>query len=208
MLVPRMNFLGHAHAARWRDRDPRFVLGAMLPDLASMAGVRRLGAQDDVIATGIAFHHRTDAAFHGCPTFERLTHDGSRALQAAGMSRGPALAASHLAIELLLDGGLADDAPLVADYTAALQSELVLDDPAHTIALRRLCTRLHEAGAPRWYGEIDEMVPRLERILSRHRRLALVPDDRGPLHAWVVDVHPQVARATGDMLDELRARLA
>jgi hypothetical protein len=203
-----MNFLGHALAARWCDRDPRFVLGAMLPDLASMAGVRRLVPRDDVIATGVAFHHRTDAAFHGCPTFERMTHDGSRALQDAGIARGPAMAASHLAIELLLDGSLADDAPLVADYTAALRSELVLDDAAHTVTLGRLCARLHDAGAPRWYGVLDEMVPRLERILSRHRRLALVPDDREPLHAWLVDVHPQVVQVAGDLLDELRARLA
>lgn len=202
-----VNFLGHAHAARWQDRDPRFVLGAMLPDLANMAGVRRPVPKDAVVATGVAFHHRTDAAFHGCPTFERLSHAGSRALQDAGMSRGPALAASHIAIELLLDASLADDAKLVADYTAALRSELVLDEPGPTIALARVCTRLHEAGAPRWYGVLDEMVPRLERILSRHRRLALVPDDHGPLRAWLAEVQPQVAAAGDRMLDELRARL-
>jgi len=202
-----VNFLGHAHAARWHDRDPRFVLGAMLPDLASMAGVRRPVPSDAVIATGIAFHHRTDAAFHGCATFERLSHAGSRALQDLGMSRGPALAASHIAIELLLDASLADDAPLVVDYTAALRSELVLEDPAHTIALAHLCTRLHDAGAPRWYGVLDEMVPRLERILSRHPRLALTPGDHGPLRTWLAEVQPQVAAAGDDMLDELRARL-
>jgi hypothetical protein len=202
-----VNFLGHAHAARWHDRDPRFVLGAMLPDLATMAGVRRPAPTDARIAEGIAFHHRTDAAFHGCPTFERLTHDGTRALRAAGVSRGASLAASHIAIELLLDATLADDAPLVDDYTAALRTELVLDDPAQSLALARLCTRLHDAGAPSWYGVLDQMVPRLERILSRHPRLTVVPSDREPLHAWIVEVQPQVTAASDDMLDELRARL-
>lgn len=70
-----------------------------------------------------------------------------------------AIAASHIAIELLLDGALADDTKLVAGYTAALGSELVLDDPAQTIALARLCARLHDAGAPHWYGVLEEMVP-------------------------------------------------
>jgi hypothetical protein len=202
-----VNFLGHAHAARWQDRDPRFVLGAMLPDLATMAGVRRPLAQDAVVAAGVAFHHRTDAAFHGCPTFERLTHAGTRALRGGGMARGPALAASHIAIELLLDASLAEDAPLVADYTAALRSDLVLDDEAHTLALSRVCARLHDAGAPRWYGVLDEMVPRLERILARHPRLALTPSDRAPLRAWLDDVHPQVAEGSDRMLDELRERI-
>lgn len=202
-----MNFLGHACAATWHDRDPRFVLGAMLPDLATMAGVRRPVAQDAVIAAGVAFHHRTDAAFHGSPTFERLTHAGSRALQDAGIARGPALAASHIAIELFLDASLAVDAALVADYAAALRSELVLGDEAHTLALAKLRLRLHDAGAPHWYAELDEMVPRLERILSRHPRLALTPADRAPLHAWVVEVQPQVAAGSDRMLDELRARL-
>lgn len=203
-----MNFLGHARAATWHDRDPRFVLGAMLPDLATMAGVRRPVARDEVIAAGVAFHHRTDAAFHASPTFERLTHDGVRALRGAGIARGPALAASHIAIELLLDASLAEDAVLVADYAAALRSELVLGDETQTVALSRVCARLHDAGAPRWYGEIDEMVPRLERILSRHPRLALTASDRGPLRAWVVDVQPQVAEGSERMLDELRARLS
>lgn len=202
-----MNFLGHAYAARWHDCDPRFVLGAMLPDLATMAGVRRPVAHDPVITAGIAFHHRTDAAFHDSPTFERLTHAGSRALQDAGIARGPALAASHIAIELLLDASLAEDAPLVADYAAALRSDLVLGDDAHTSALAKVCARLNDAGAPRWYGELDEMVPRLERILSPHPRLALVASDRAPLRAWVIEVQPQVAEGSDRMIDELRARL-
>lgn len=206
MLCP-LNFLGHAAAARWCDRDPRFVLGAMLPDLASMAGVRRLVPRDAVAAAGVAFHHRTDAAFHGCPTFETLSHGGSRALQEAGLSRGPALAASHIAIELLLDASLAEDTPLVDDYAAALRIELELDEPDHTAALARLCTRLGEAGAPHWYGVLDEMVPRLVRILSRHRRLALLPDDYPPLRAWLSEVQPQVVSGADRMLDELRSRL-
>jgi hypothetical protein len=35
-----MNFFGHAKVALWRGDAAGFVLGAMLPDFASMAGTR------------------------------------------------------------------------------------------------------------------------------------------------------------------------
>ena len=110
------------------------------------------------------------------------------------------LALAHRLAQLIDQG-------LVADYTAALRSDLVLGDEAHTLALSRVCARLHDAGAPRWYGVLDEMVPRLERILARHPRLALTPSDRAPLRAWLDDVHPQVAEGSDRMLDELRERI-
>ncbi|MBC8068509.1 MAG: hypothetical protein IAG13_09260, partial [Deltaproteobacteria bacterium] len=121
-----MNFLGHAAAARWHSSDPRFVLGAMLPDFAHMAGIRGVRPRDDVTAAGVAFHHRTDAAWHGCASFHVLSHAGTERLQGDGVGRGPALALGHVAIELLLDGVLADDRELTDDYAAALQVELEL----------------------------------------------------------------------------------
>jgi hypothetical protein len=35
-----MNYLGHAYLAELEDRDPVFILGAMLPDLVNLAQVR------------------------------------------------------------------------------------------------------------------------------------------------------------------------
>ena len=37
-----MNYLGHAAVATWRTSDRAFVLGAMLPDFATMIGARSL----------------------------------------------------------------------------------------------------------------------------------------------------------------------
>ncbi|HWB74554.1 MAG TPA: hypothetical protein VG755_06355 [Nannocystaceae bacterium] len=200
-----MNFLGHAAAARWQNGDARFVLGAMLPDFAHMAGVRRVVPRDAITAAGVAFHHRTDEAFHGCPSFHRLCHDGCETLQREGVGRGPSLAVSHLAIELLLDGVLASDDALVDDYRAALRVDVELEE--HGAMITRVRERLHDAGAPSWYAELDELAPRLERILARHPRLALAERDRPPLRAWLDDAHVAVIAAAAPMLDELRARL-
>jgi hypothetical protein len=202
-----MNFLGHAAAARWYSGEPRFVLGAMLPDFAHMAGIRAVRPGDAVTAAGVAFHHRTDAAFHGCASFHALCHAGTTRLRADGVARGPALALGHVAIELLLDGVLADDRELVADYRAALVVELELD-PSHAPGIDRVRTRLAEAGAPRWYLDLDELVPRLERILAGHARLALAASDRAPLHAWLLDARPSVLAQAPTLLAELRARIA
>jgi hypothetical protein len=197
-----MNFLGHAAAARWHSDDPRFVLGAMLPDFAHMAGLRGVRPEGEQVLAGIAFHHRTDAAWHGCPGFHALSHAGTERLQAEGVGRGPAMALGHVAIELLLDGVLADDRELTDDYAAALRVELALDD-----ALQRVRVRLAEAGAPRWYLDLDALAPRLERILASHPRLALAPGDREPLRGWLVDARVQVSADAPQLLAELRERL-
>lgn len=202
-----MNFLGHAAAARWTSSDARFVLGAMLPDFAHMAGLRRVVPRDVIAAAGVAFHHRTDDAFHGCPSFHRLCHDGCETLQREGVGRGPSLAVSHLAIELLLDGVLATDDALVGDYQSALRVELELEDEAHGQVIARVRERLDDAGAPSWYAELDELAPRLERILARHPRLALAERDRAPLRAWLDEAHARVIDASTTMLEELRERL-
>ncbi len=203
-----MNFLGHAAAARWTSDDPRFVLGAMLPDFAHMGGVRRIAPIDEVAIAGVAFHHRTDEAFHGAPSFVRLTHEGTDALQAAGVGRGPALALGHLAIELLLDAVLAEDDALVAAYQRALAVELELAEPEHHRIITGVRARLAEAGAPRWYAELDELAPRLERILARRPRLALAPSDRAPLRRWLDDAHAAVERSASALMAELDVRLA
>jgi len=203
-----MNFLGHAAAARWTTDDPRFVLGAMLPDFAHMGGVRRIAPRDAIASAGVAFHHKTDEAFHGCPSFVRLTHDGTEALRTTGVGRGPALALGHLAIELLLDAVLAEDDALVVDYQRALAVQLELGDAEHERIITGVCTRLTEAGAPRWYAELDELAPRLERILARHPRLALAPSDRAPLRSWLGDARTAVERAASTMMAELNVRLA
>ena len=70
-----MNFFGHAVVATWHATEPRFVLGAMLPDFAAMIRARPPAARDPELARGIALHHATDEVFHDAPTFRELGYD-------------------------------------------------------------------------------------------------------------------------------------
>src|SRR5690606_17656531 len=76
-----VNVLGHTYVARAvGNASPEHVLGAVLPDLAPMAGVRvRRNELDGDLAEGVRCHLRTDAAFHAHRDFRA----GSRALREA-----------------------------------------------------------------------------------------------------------------------------
>lgn len=103
-----MNILGHTHVALASGRDdPGYLLGAVLPDLAPMAGVKvDRAALPGPIAEGVRCHVRTDAEFHGHPAFVAGARAVRRALDARGVASGPARAVGHAGWELLLDGTL------------------------------------------------------------------------------------------------------
>lgn len=108
-----MNYFGHAVVAFEHRPDPAFVLGAMLPDLLPM-WERPLGRKSawatpvpGAVRDGIAFHHRTDAIFHACPTFSLLSKEALSLTRAAGVRKGPARAMAHLVVELCIDADLA-----------------------------------------------------------------------------------------------------
>lgn len=202
-----MNFVGHALAATWVDADPRFALGAMLPDFASMAaaGGPRVRLGDDhgpEVQAGIAWHHRTDHAFHGCPAFVELTDAGTAALRRAGLGRGPSLAAAHVGVELLLDGELCHDAALVRHYHGALACDAELAPP-----LRAVVRRLAEIGTPHWYRDTAEVAARLFRILGARPKLAIATEELDALGEWLRAVQLDVRDATPGLVADLRARL-
>jgi hypothetical protein len=202
-----MNFVGHALAATWVDSDPRFALGAMLPDFASMAaaGGPRVPLGDDhgpVVQSGIAWHHRTDHAFHGCAAFLELTDAGTAALRDAGLGRGASLAAAHVGVELLLDGELCHDPALVRHYHGALACDAELAPP-----LRAVVRRLEAVGTPHWYRDTGEVATRLFRILGARPRLAIAAEQQDGLGEWLRAVQPTVRDATPGLVAELRARL-
>ena len=61
-----MNFFGHALAASWRSREPGFALGSMLPDFASMCGMRLDGASDAVTAAVNARRIKMNRSITNC----------------------------------------------------------------------------------------------------------------------------------------------
>lgn len=201
-----MNILGHTHVALAAGRDdPGWLLGAVLPDLAPMAGVRvdRSALPDDV-ADGVRCHLRTDASFHALPAFLRGAKAIRWALDARGVSSGPARAVGHAGWELLLDG------TLVRSRTEGAFRRAMAAGSSATVAMST-------GDAARWEAFVDRgrtapelgfddprwVADRLYAMLGRRSRLRL-PAEQVPAvvevlaeqRPAVVEVAAEVLRAT------------
>ncbi len=206
-----MNFFGHATVAAWLSPDPRWVLGAMLPDFASMSRARLFGAEDAVVEAGVALHHATDDAFHGAPSFLELYARGAEALEAAGVGRGAARAVAHVGTELLLDGLLLDDPEAARCYRAAVAL------PREPLGLRfrdggaarfaALDARLREHDLPEDYRSPERVALRLEQILARRPRLAFAPDERPAVVAYLERTQGTLVHAAPRLMAEVRRGL-
>lgn len=225
-----VNFFGHAWLAAGRNADPRFVLGAMLPDLAPMAGLRLRGANDAALSAGIAHHLAVDAVFHALPAFQMLTADAARALRRAGLRRGPARGAAHIGIELLLDGWLARRCGVPDAYRTALAyapqfGALLRFAPGRpcaqtTIATAHrnpsnaagvawtfpeLCRKLAASPLPEAYAEPNYTAARVAAALARRPRLALNPAERNACAVWLRPAARTLAARAESLLAALSA---
>ena len=90
-----MNFFGHTVLAVQRSAEPAFVLGAMLPDFATMIRARPPRTEHADIDSGMQFHWRTDEVFHRSTAFLTLTRRAVGWLSARGVRAGSALAVFH-----------------------------------------------------------------------------------------------------------------
>ncbi|HKE14890.1 MAG TPA: hypothetical protein VKB80_08510 [Kofleriaceae bacterium] len=211
-----MNFFGHALVASWRSGEPAFALGAMLPDFASMCGMRLEAALHDEAAAGVACHHATDRVFHRLEPFARAVADISRRLIARGVARGPARGVAHVGFELCLDGELLDEGGAAAAYRDALaaggeagvEGALRWSAPDGPARWRQLCARLAAHGLPVEYRDPARVAERVERILARRPLLALSPAGAAIVMREMPAVAERVARAAPRLLEELRAELA
>ncbi|MDH3681001.1 MAG: hypothetical protein OEV40_13755 [Acidimicrobiia bacterium] len=202
-----MNAGGHiAVVARAGDLGDRAgasggrLLGSALPDFAAMGRFRLLGRTDNTeVAAGIALHHRTDDLFHRHAWFRTRNRALSRELETAGVGRGPAMACSHVGLELLLDGRLLAEPPIASANTEAIRElEAVADELDELVAIphrqawRAHLDRLGAYGLPTDYDDPVAVANRLHRILARRPRLAL-PAEQVEL----------VARALGRRLEDI-----
>ncbi|MFI5047525.1 MAG: hypothetical protein ACHQIG_10725 [Acidimicrobiia bacterium] len=218
-----MNLVGHvAVATRQHGHpSPELLVGAMLPDLGSIARVRLLPAAELArgepardLAVGLALHHASDAAFHG----SRWFHDHNRALRDslldAGVDRGAARACAHAGLEMLLDGDLVTD-PTVADATGTALEALtvhgptreavaVLVAPAHRASWIERLDRIARSLDPRAYTSASNVAVRLHRMTSGRARIELraehVPGVAGVLEAYRPVVVLEGARVVEDVL--------
>jgi len=210
-----VNYLGHAAVATWRSDDRAFVLGAMLPDFATMIGTRPPATTHPGLESGMRFHYRTDEVFHRSVGFRELTRSAFDWLQGHGVERGRARAIAHVGVELLLDADLARAEPVRRAYVAALHGGAEHDLGRHLSwaaaeghrGFEDLRARLLVRGVA-----ADDPTPavtsqRLRRALSARPRLALDDADELVAREWVTVAQPHVtARATG-LARELADRL-
>jgi acyl carrier protein phosphodiesterase len=204
-----MNFFGHAAVASWHTPTPGRVLGAMLPDFATMSGARLGDGSDADIAGGIDLHHATDAAFHRAPVVLGLMRELDEKLATHGCARGPRRAVAHIGVELLLDGTLVDDASYREHYLAALER-----DPAgivwreHPERFARLLERLRSHGVPDDLRRPEAITHRLHRMLSHRPLLAPNAADISAIEKSLVEYKPRVDVAVDSVLRAVRAALS
>ncbi len=186
-----MNYFSHAAVSGWYTRDARSTLGAMLPDLLTMSGLRRCRSNDSGIDWGIALHHATDHWFHADPFFQEALRDQRRELSALGLSRGAAAAAAHVGLELLLDQYLAKQQGTRTDFLLALhlarsqvRKRLVFETSDAEMRFNELLAHLSERGGPRTATTPERTAAQIAWTLAPRPRLRLEPSALGLVAAW------------------------
>ncbi len=209
-----MNFFGHAWIASRSRADAAYVLGAMLPDLAQMAGTRLGEPRHAALREGVALHRRTDSVFHGTPTFVALYARAARELRGLGLARGMSRGAAHVAVELLIDGALVLDPHAARAYGAALDAAA---DPRIDAAIawpresrrvwRALRDRLRRGGPPLAYRDPAQVATRVARALAGRPRLALDGHSERVLLHEVARLRPMVLAELPRLMRDLESGL-
>jgi hypothetical protein len=197
-----VNFFGHAILAARQNEEPSFIWGAMVPDFASLAGVRPCEIVDPIVAAGVAHHHRADGVFHDAEPFRRLLREGASALRAAGVPRGGSLGGAHVGVELFLDGLLAGEQSRRLFERAVAQAPIDavrFKDPTSAERWARLHARLRDA-RPEAYTDPAFVCDRVIGALSRRARLALDVPAAAALRRVLPALRPRVAEVAGELL--------
>ena len=209
LFAPQVNFFGHAILAT-RDHDaPAFVLGSMLPDFVSMVRGRPDFEDGSLVARGVEHHHAVDHAFHGAPLFLELMGEGQDRLDELGVRPGPAMAAAHVGVELLLDGWLSDRGHDPARFDRALEVHVDhLRWPSEELEQRweLLRRRLLDGTLPRAYLDPDFVATRIDWVLSPRKRLALHGDERAAVAAWLDAARARVASHADALMRQVWSR--
>ena len=204
-----MNFLGHAAVALGCGRDSdEEVLGAVLPDLLGMAGLRLdRTLLDASILSGMDCHHATDTAFHSHPAFVRGSASIRKRLEAMHVAAGPRRAVAHVGWELMLDGEVAKSDAVTEAFRAAL---VVATRPMAGLDPRwaTFAARLNESEMWCDYQDPDRVARRLDAILARRPRLAMADGDVGAVAEVLRSSHAGVQEAASTVVAEVIAAVA
>jgi hypothetical protein len=206
-----VNFFGHAAVASWYTPPgparALVALGSMLPDFRSMSGARTTAIADADLARGVDLHHVTDAVFHPLPVVTGLMRELYDRLHAAGVSRGPARAASHTGMEMLLDGVLVETAAHRDAYLEALAIDPV---PATFDAPERLAfvlSRLRGHGVPFDLQRPEAITQRIVRMVSDRPLLAAKGDEPERIRKAIAAFVPRMEVAATTVVVALKAAM-
>ena len=218
-----MNFFGHAAVASWAigshrsspeqglaAGDAARVLGAMLPDFATMCGGRLAASTDASIAAGIDLHHHTDGVFHRLAAVTGLMRELGDKLTHGGCARGPTRAVAHIGVELLLDGVLVDEQVYRDAYVEGLAhdaSAVAWREPGDTDRFALLLARLRAHGVPDDLRQPEAIATRLHRMLAHRPLLAPNADDMRAIRRALIDHKPRIEVATDTVIRAVRAGL-
>jgi hypothetical protein len=205
-----VNFFGHAAVASWSaPARSGVVLGAMLPDFATMCGGQIASADEEPVSDGIALHHATDAVFHQLPVVTGLMRDLDERLRHGHCARGPRRATAHIGVELLLDGVLTGEPAYRAAYLSGLAHDPALQwrDPDDAPRFTALLDRLRARGVPDDLRRPEAITTRLHRILAHRPLLAPSPDDLRAIHGALVAFQPRIDVAADTIVRAMRAAL-
>ncbi len=206
---PRMNYFGHAAIATLAGGDPEFVLGAMLPDLCAMAGVRCTSFVHPSVQNGVRFHVQTDSLFHQTQAFLAHNRVTLQALLHLGVRRGPARAAAHIGVEMLIDAQLIQDDSLLCGYLAGLRSGASSKQKFFPLGildrnlLRGLCAHLDRGGTFVHGTSRERFRERLGHTLRGRARLAPTREELEMISEYLAQ-QAQVADGIPLSLEELR----
>jgi hypothetical protein len=192
-----VNLLGHTYVALAGGRDdPEYLLGAVLPDLAPMAGVRVARAElRGAVGEGVRCHLRADAVFHAHRDFRAGSKALRQALADRGIASGPARAVGHAGWELLLDGTLVG-----TDIEDAFRGAMAVGQRAASAMApedrARWAVFLDRArsSAGLRYDDVRWVADRLHAMLARRPRLRL-PDEHVATVADVLGGHAGAVRS-------------
>lgn len=210
-----MNFFGHTVLAVRRSTAPAFVLGAMLPDFATMIRARPPRTEHTDIDRGMQFHWRTDEAFHRSAAFLTLTRQAVGWLSARGVRSGSALAVAHVGVEVLLDAALAGDEYAQQAYRAALEGAApdalgrFVDWPSDEQRARfdSLRARLLARGAIAGDIAPETVAERLRYALADRPRLSLSDASVLTVREWARAARADVDACAASLVHDLAAQL-
>jgi hypothetical protein len=195
-----MNYFSHVALACRFEHSAAFYLGSMLPDFASIVRCRTPLCSNELVCHGMGFHHLSDSVFHDLPEFREWLRGSVAELVSLGVKKGPARAAAHIGIELLLDAALASlPEPLEALRLALavaspqqLANELNWRDPNGSERFEDLRLRLLERSGTRRNYTIEMITARLVYAFADRPRLRLTGDEHALIETWLRSMAPRV----------------